>query len=242
MGKDRTGAREANYKRRGARYRARRRAVDLLFEAEQRSVDAEELVADRIELARDPEAGVAPVPEYAEEIVIGVAREILGIDDTIVGYLSEEWPLHRLPAVDRAILRIGTWELFHNPDVPPRVAVVEAVELAAEYSTDVAPPYINAVLDSAADVADQARLAAAAVVVPPRDAEPRDDAAPAAAEPDADGAGDAPEEAPAREAGADAAQEDVVTHGTATDADAAPAGDADAADSVVDAGEAKRGE
>lgn len=153
-----------NYKRRGARYRARRRAVDLLFEAEQRSVSAIDVVEERIELARDQQSGVAPVAEYAEEIVRGVVAEQHGIDSTIASYLSEEWPLRRLPAVDRAILRIGTWELFHT-DVPPRVAVVEAVELAAEYSTDVAPPYINAVLDAEADIADQARLAAAAVTV-----------------------------------------------------------------------------
>ena len=148
--------------------------MDLLFESEQRSVDAEQLVAERIELARDPDAGVAPVPEYAEEITLGVARELRGIDDIIVGYLSEEWPLHRLPAVDRAILRVGIWELFHNPDVPVRVAVVEGVELASEYSTDVAPPYINAVLDAEADIADQARMAAAAVRVTsaPADAAP----------------------------------------------------------------------
>lgn len=153
-----------SYKRRGARYRARRRAVDLLFEAEQRDVSAIDVVEERIELSRDQESGVAPVAEYAEEIVRGVVAEQHGIDATIASYLSEEWPLRRLPAVDRAILRIGTWELFHT-DVPPRVAVVEAVELAAEYSTDVAPPYINAVLDAEADVADQARLAAAAVTV-----------------------------------------------------------------------------
>lgn len=156
---------ETNYKRRGARYRARRRAVDLLFEAEQRGVDPEGLIEERLELARDTDSGVAPVAEYTEEIVRGVAAEIDGIDSTISSYLSPEWPLRRLPAVDRAILRVGTWELFHNPDVPPRVAVVEGVELASEYSTDVAPPYINAVLDAEADIAGQARMAAAAVRV-----------------------------------------------------------------------------
>ena len=156
---------ETNYKRRGARYRARRRAVDLLFEAEQRGVDPEGLIEERLELARDMDSGVAPVAEYTEEIVRGVAAEIDGIDSTISSYLSPEWPLRRLPAVDRAILRVGTWELFHNPDVPPSVAVVEGVELASEYSTDVAPPYINAVLDAEADIAGQARMAAAAVRV-----------------------------------------------------------------------------
>ncbi|MFD5867016.1 transcription antitermination factor NusB [Corynebacterium sp. NPDC060344] len=156
---------DVNYKRRGARYRARRRAVDLLFEAEQRGVDPVRLIDERLELARDDQSGVAPIADYAEQIVRGVALEIDGIDSTIASYLAPEWPMRRLPAVDRAILRVGTWELFHNPDVPPRVAVVEGVELASEYSTDVAPPYINAVLDAEADIAGQARMAAAAVRV-----------------------------------------------------------------------------
>ncbi|MBV7295383.1 transcription antitermination factor NusB [Corynebacterium sp. TAE3-ERU12] len=161
---------EANYKRRGARYRARRRAVDLLFEAEQRDVNPIDLVEERIAMSREQHSDIAPVAEYAEQIVVGVATNIDGIDSTIAGYLTEEWPLHRLPAVDRAILRLGIWELFHNPDVPPQVAVVEAVELASEYSTNQAPPYVNAVLDSASGVAEQARAAAAAVAqsLPPQ--------------------------------------------------------------------------
>lgn len=157
--------REPSYKRHGARYRARRRAVDLLFEAEQRGVDVVKLLDERLEMARDPEVDVNPIAEYTEQIVRGVAAEIIGIDSTISSYLSEEWPLRRIPAVDRAILRMSTWELFHNSDVPPRVAVVEGVELASEYSTDVAAPYVNAVLDAEAQIADQARLAAAAVSI-----------------------------------------------------------------------------
>lgn len=179
------GGNEVNYKRRGSRYRARRRAVDILFEAEQRGVDPERLIAERIEMGAERDSGVAPVPEYAEQIVRGVALEIDGLDTTIASYLSPEWPLRRLPAVDRAILRVSTWELFHNPDVPPRVAVVEGVELASEYSTDVAPPYINAVLDAEADIAGQARAAAAAVRVTaaPADAAPIVPGTPAMPEP-----------------------------------------------------------
>lgn len=160
-----SGHREPNYKRHGARYRARRRAVDLLFEAEQRGVDVVELLEERLEMARNPELDVNPIAEYTEQIVRGVAAEIIGIDSTIKSYLTEEWPLRRIPAVDRAILRLSTWELFYNSEVPPRVAVVEGVELASEYSTDVAAPYINAVLDAEAKIADQARLAASAVSV-----------------------------------------------------------------------------
>ena len=161
-----TGSRrEPSFKRHGSRYRARRRAVDFLFEAEQRGIDAVELLEERLEMVVDPELDIKPIAEYTEAIVRGVAAEIVGIDATIAEYLSDEWPLRRIPAVDRAILRLSTWELFHNSEIPPRVAVVEGVELASEYSTDVAPPYINAVLDAEAEVADQARLAAAAVSV-----------------------------------------------------------------------------
>lgn len=155
--------REPNYKRHGARYRARRRAVDLLFEAEQRGMDVVKLIDERLEMVLDPDLDVKPIADYTEQIVRGVAAEVIGIDSTISSYLTEEWPLHRLPAVDRAILRLSTWELFYNSEVPPRVAVVEGVELASEYSTDVAAPYINAVLDAESKIADQARLAAAAV-------------------------------------------------------------------------------
>ncbi|MEJ5919775.1 MULTISPECIES: transcription antitermination factor NusB [unclassified Corynebacterium] len=180
--KDTKGKRETNYKRHGSRYRARRRAVDLLFEAEQRGVDINRLVDERLDMARDPESGVNPVPEYAETIARGVAAELVTIDETIASYLTDEWPLRRIPAVDRAILRVSTWELFFNSEVPPRVAVVEGVELASEYSTDVAPPYINAVLDAEADIADQARLAAAAVssivVEAPTEETPADSAEP----------------------------------------------------------------
>ncbi|MEJ5927178.1 transcription antitermination factor NusB [Corynebacterium sp. H128] len=137
----------SDYKRHGARYKARRRAVDILFEAEARDVDPVAIVDDRVELARLPEPPVAPVASYTRQIVVGVAEELDRIDSAIARFLAEDWTLERIPAVDRAILRMSTWELLFNPDVPRKTAVVEGIELAAEYSTDVAPPYINAVLD-----------------------------------------------------------------------------------------------
>ncbi|MEJ5996826.1 transcription antitermination factor NusB [Corynebacterium sp. H130] len=136
-----------DFKRRGSRYKARRRAVDILFEAEARDVDPVAVVEDRVELARLPEPPVAPVAPYTREIVKGVAEELDRIDETIAQYLAEDWTLPRIPAVDRAILRVSTWELLFNPEVPRKTAVAEGIELASEYSTDVAPPYINAVLD-----------------------------------------------------------------------------------------------
>ncbi len=144
------GKSQRDWRRHGARYRARRRAVDILFEAEARDVDPVAIIEDRVELARQPESAVAPVSDYTRQIVAGAAEQLDGIDETIERYLSVDWELNRLPAVDRAILRVAVWELLHNPDVPKTTAVVEGVELASEYSNDAAPPYIHAVLDDVA--------------------------------------------------------------------------------------------
>lgn len=143
------------FKRHTARYRARRRAADILYEAENRDVDPVAIVQDRIALAREDEHGVAPVAEYTQQIVAGAAEELDVIDETIERYLSDDWELFRIPAVDRAILRVGVWELLFNPDVPKATAVVEGVELASEYSTDAAAPYIHAVLDDVAQAASE---------------------------------------------------------------------------------------
>ncbi|AKK03243.1 NusB antitermination factor [Corynebacterium epidermidicanis] len=135
--------------------------MDILFEAEVRDVDPVAVVADRVELARLPEPPVAPVAPYTREIVSGVAEHLDEIDEAISAKLAEDWTLERIPAVDRAILRLSVWELLYNDDVPPKTAVVEGVELAAQYSTDVAPPYINAVLDDVLSQRDELKKAVA---------------------------------------------------------------------------------
>lgn len=164
---------EKNHHRHGARFRARRRAVDMLFEAEFRDIDPVEIVEDRRELSRDEANQVAPVNAYTAQIVAGVAGNLDGIDDAIAAHLSSEWTLDRLPAVDRAVLRVSAWELLHNhDDVPEKVAVDEGIGLAKEYGHDKAPGYVHAVLDGisrsrriaekdAADAAARAEAAAA---------------------------------------------------------------------------------
>lgn len=152
---------ETKFKRHGSRYKARRRAVDILFEAEFRDIDPVEIVEERQELSRDPDTQVKPVPEYTERVIPGVAEHLDAIDDAIAVHLSSEWRLERLPAVDRAVLRVAAWELLYNDDVPNRVAIVEGVELASEYSHDKAPGYVNVVLDGIGRDAD-IRLADAA--------------------------------------------------------------------------------
>lgn len=143
-----------DYKRHGARYRARRRAVDMLFEAETRDIDPVAIVEDRTELSRNPLNAVAPVADYTREIVAGAAEKLDDLDDAIERSLSDDWELFRLPAVDRQILRVASWEILFNEDVDAPISIKEAVEMASEYSGAKAAPYINAVLDRIAQSVD----------------------------------------------------------------------------------------
>jgi N utilization substance protein B len=148
-------------KKLGARHKARKRAVDFLFEAEARNVDPVDLTSERIELASGDDT-IAPVSEYTSTLVEGVAENLDRLDGVIADHLKD-WTIGRLPAVDRAILRVAVWELFHATDVPPVVAVDEAVELAKQLSTDDSPGFVNGVLGQIVLVAPQVRAAAAAV-------------------------------------------------------------------------------
>ena len=136
-----------DYKRHGARYRARRRAVDILFEAETRDIDPVSIVEDRAELAKDPNNAVAPIADYTRDIICGAAEKLDDLDDNIERFLDREWELNRLPAVDRQILRVATWEILFNDEVEPAIAIANALEMATEYSGNQAPPYIHAMLD-----------------------------------------------------------------------------------------------
>ncbi|WP_072801916.1 transcription antitermination factor NusB [Rhodococcoides yunnanense] len=161
MSSKKTSARTEPVKKLGARHKARKRAVDFLFEAEARDTDPVNLTKERIELARGDDS-IAPVSEYTETLVVGVAENLDRLDGVIADHLTD-WTLNRLPAVDRAILRVAVWELFHATDVPPVVAVDEAVELAKQLSTDDSPSFVNGVLGQIVLVAPQVRAAAAAV-------------------------------------------------------------------------------
>nr|NIL79304.1 hypothetical protein [Rhodococcus kroppenstedtii] len=147
-------------KKLGARHKARKRAVDFLFEAEARDLDPVALAADRRALSAEDDA-VAPVNAYTDTLVAGVAESLNRIDAVISDHLHQ-WTLARLPAVDRAILRVAVWELLNATDVPPVVAVDEAVELAKQLSTDESPSFVNGVLGQIVSVAPQVRAAAAA--------------------------------------------------------------------------------
>jgi N utilization substance protein B len=123
----------------GARSKARKRAVDVLYEAGQRNGDVLQTLKDRLAQS-DP-----PVPEYAVELVEGVVAHRTRIDELLATY-AEDWTLDRMPPVDLAILRLGTFELLWRDDVPDAVAVSEAVELAHSLSTDESPAFINGLL------------------------------------------------------------------------------------------------
>ncbi|KHL04158.1 transcription antitermination factor NusB [Sinomonas humi] len=122
-----------------ARGKARSRALDILFEAEQRSVAPSEVIQRRRERTDQQ------INPYTEEIVSGVVEKQGQIDEILRTY-AQGWTLERMPAVDRVILRIGTWELLFNDEVPDGVAVSEAVALARTMSTDDSPAFVNGLL------------------------------------------------------------------------------------------------
>ncbi len=128
-----------------ARSKARKRALDVLFESEQRGVDVLETLAGRV-AAADP-----PVSEFTVELVEGVVAHRDRIDELLTTY-SQGWSLDRMPAVDRAVLRLGTFELLWLDDVPDAVVVDQAVELARNLSTDDSPGFVNGVLGRLLDL------------------------------------------------------------------------------------------
>jgi len=143
------------------RHQARKRAVDLLFESEARGLTPAEIADGRTELARkDPD--VSALNPYTVTVARGVTEHATHVDDLISAHL-QGWTLDRLPAVDRAILRVAVWELLHAEDVPEPVAVDEAVELAKQLSTDESPGFVNGVLGQVMLVTPQIRAASRAV-------------------------------------------------------------------------------
>jgi transcription antitermination protein NusB len=143
------------------RHQARKRAVDLLFEAEARGLTPAELADSRNTLA-ETDSEVSALNPYTLTVVRGVTAHTAHVDELISAHL-QGWTLERLPAVDRAILRVAVWELLHADDVPEPVAVDEAVELAKKLSTDDSPAFVNGVLGQVMLVTPQIRAAAQAV-------------------------------------------------------------------------------
>jgi N utilization substance protein B len=127
-----------------ARTKARKRALDVLYGADVRQISISEALATEAERAvSEPQRESSWL--YAREIVDGVLDHREEIDELIETY-SQGWTLARMPVVDRAILRIGVWEVIYNDEVPEGVAISEAVEAATVLSTDDSPGFINGLL------------------------------------------------------------------------------------------------
>lgn len=122
-----------------ARSRARKRALDILYESELRGLTLGATLAHRMATAEQP------LNEYTVQLVEGVIAHRDRIDELISTY-SEGWTLARMPAVDRNVLRIGVYEVLYRDDVPDPVALDEAVSLARDLSTDQSPTFVNGLL------------------------------------------------------------------------------------------------
>ena len=132
----------------GARSKSRKRALDILYSADVRGDSINEaLAAETARADADPKRSTSW--GYAREIVVGITEHGDEIDELIETY-AQGWTIARMPAVDRAIIRIGIWELLFNEEVPDAVAIAEAVESATVLSTEDSAGFINGLLGTIA--------------------------------------------------------------------------------------------
>ena len=134
-----------------ARSKARKQALDLLYETDIRGTNRVETLVSRDIPAEGPDA--RPIREYTKELVNGVSDNRRKIDELITTY-AQGWDMDRLPAVDRNILRLGIYEILWSTDVPMSVAIDEALILAKELSSDDSSKYIHGVLGRIASIKD----------------------------------------------------------------------------------------
>ena len=134
-----------------ARTKARKRAMDVLYASDVRGVPVADVLAQEAARAElEPERAASWA--YARQIVLGVEEHRDEIDESLTR-TSRGWRLDRMPAIDRAILRIGVWELRWNDDIPAAVAITEAVEAAKTYSTDDSGKFVHGVLGRISEAA-----------------------------------------------------------------------------------------
>ncbi len=126
------------------RRHARERALELLYEAEMKSLPAVAVL----------DSQTVPPDLYTAEIVRGIEKNLAFIDDKIAT-VSKDWTLERLAVVDRQLLRIALYEMYFAGDVPTAVAIDEAIELAKQFSTEDSPKYINGILGALSDRDEQ---------------------------------------------------------------------------------------
>jgi len=128
----------------GARSKARKRALDVLYGADVRGESINvALAAEQARADNDPKR--ANSWGYARDIVVGITEHGDEIDELIETY-AQGWTISRMPAVDRAIVRIGMWEILFNEEIPDGVAISEAVESATVLSTEDSAGFVNGLL------------------------------------------------------------------------------------------------
>ncbi|GGT65102.1 transcription antitermination factor NusB [Streptomyces purpureus] len=127
-----------------ARSKARKRAFQILFEADQRGTSVRSVLADWVRHARSDDRQ-PPVNEFTMQLVEGYADHVARIDELIATY-AVGWDLDRMPVADRNIVRLGAYELIWADETPDAVAIDEAVQLAKEFSTDDSPAFVNGLL------------------------------------------------------------------------------------------------
>ena len=127
-----------------ARTKARKRAIDLLYGADLREISLNAAIAMEAERAlKEPSRAASWA--YARTIVEGIAEHGDEIDELIETY-AQGWTINRMPVLDRAIVRIGIWEVMFNDEIPDAVAISEAVEAAKEFSTEDSAGFVNGLL------------------------------------------------------------------------------------------------
>lgn len=132
-----------------ARRKARKRALDVLYEADLRDLPVRTVLAAYLERMESPRPEHLP---YAVSLAEGVNEHLDNIDETIATF-AEGWTIDRMPVVDRNLARIAVYELLYVPEIDDPVAITEAVELARELSTDDSPRFLNGLLGRIADYA-----------------------------------------------------------------------------------------
>jgi transcription antitermination protein NusB len=130
-----------------SRREARRRAIDVLYQADATGADPRSVLEDWRAAGREIDA-------FAEELVVGVADGAGELDDILAAH-SEHWPLDRMASVDRVVLRLAIYELLHRDDVPAAVAIDEAVRAAKELSTEDSGAFVNGILGRVAAERDR---------------------------------------------------------------------------------------
>ena len=132
-----------------ARRKARKRALDVLYEADLRDLPPAQVLTTYLDRIAKPRPDHL---DYTVSLVEGVAQHLDRIDELIASY-AEGWTLERMPVIDRNLARIAVFEIIYNDEIDKAVAITEAVELAKELSTDDSPRFLNGILGRIADYA-----------------------------------------------------------------------------------------